>query len=602
MANPTTAKPSATTYFPDPVTTGGTIGATARCDLPFNTPLYRCSVSNILAKPFGSPTSGTGTGYPPVFNATGFTFGDVSNQPCVTFGAGSTALVVENRGFASLSADRTIWITFRVRMGSSPVQSWYNLWGHGADSGFHGIAINVAANGTITLGVHSGVFTSSTHTITRDKIYTVSVTYVSTGTTRLVNIYNHTDQAFVTPQATGTSFTGGAAGATSYPHAILNSGGSSLTSNSFGCAIFDVYACGLNTATFDPNTNGNFATLIADPCVVSRGTYAGGGAISAAGGVVNASKNATEIQIHANRSTGGTVAGYQFRLHRSPTAGFTPSADTRIGSLQTSPILVDTTAEPNTSYWYRSEQTDGSTTVYSTTASTNYTSVQGRLPKGEVFAVVCGDSRLATPAIQYLGMALRTFGYRAGFINMSLGATSVYSASAAASWQPNTTQDPVNGQASTTLLANAVQAATDAALTDLFIDLGGNDAQSSVAVNTFTSKYEILLNYIDTLGLSAYLGKPWMPPMLTTYEAKWPLWQQYFDVIDSFDNGDTVLVLDDTEREMAELNSGELTNDNLHLVLTQMLGTTWARSFDQLISPSSGGGAGYATGSLRMGM
>lgn len=597
MANPTTAAP--TDQWPVAVTTSSTVGELARVDLPFNKEPYRCTVSNLLCRPYiGAGGTANGSGYQPVFNSTGFSAGDVSNQPCITFKAGSSALVLPARGFSdTLPSGRTIWCGFRLRYGSQPVARTVCIIGSGSGTQHHGLAAQIATNGTITLGAFSSQFSSASVTISRDKWYLAALTYVSTGTTRILQVYNWTDQAYVTTQATGASFTGVAA-----------SNDNTQGSNQFilnphpGASLFpligDVVACGLNTGTMDPATNAYFAALVADPWVISRGgNYAGGGSISAAGGIENISKESGKIRIGCNRPTGGTVASYQFRLHRSTTPGYTPDSGTQLGSLQSSPILEDSTPQSNTVYYYEVEQTDGSTTVYSNAApgsstSGNRTQVNAMKPRGEFFCVVAGDSRWLGEHTEFV-RALRAMGYRCGVVNMSLGGTLVTSGTASLSWQPNTTQDPTNGQASTTLLANAATLATDCGNVQYILSaIGINDVNTGTAVATWGSKYDNIINYLTGQGYKVALLRPWAP-YNSSHAGTSRLETDYYGYITGKHNGTTIFALGQTGIYCCALGSAELSSDNLHMQasggsLCGFDAFAAARDVDNLLNPSSG--------------
>lgn len=602
MANPTTAKP--TTRFAELLGTAATVGELMRCfDPMLASGNPRDVVGNVAGEPFCG-NGGMGTGHPPALVPGAFTFNGLSD-PVYRFTAGSTSIRYPSRGWAALALNRTFFLVFRPLATAGPTSRQIPIWGTGADNGFSGIGVSVSTAGVITLGRYaSQAVTSSTVTLTSGKTYLVSMTRVTT-TTALFNVYCYDDQAYLTPAGTGTTVAVTNEAAGSAPDAVLNPG---VQSNGYDLSAFigDVYTCGLSDATFDPATNGYFAALVADPCAAARGSYTSTGAL-AAGGVTMWDETTGAVTVHSNRPTLGAAGDqdrYQYRLHRGALSGFTPDATTRIGALQNSPVLTDATAAAGTSYWYKAEQTDGTTTVYSTTATTNHTQTSGRLSKGDFFFGVIADSRWTTPGANnplVLAACLRAWGYRSGFWNMGLTGTSVYnSGTPANSWQPNTTQDPVNGQASTTLLANAMAAFAQALPAGAYVvsTIGVNDGPSLTTAAAFATRYGYVNAIVQAAGYKQVLVRPYLT--MFTSETVTALVIQYVAQIAAMANGTTIFTAGTLNTELGETGIEVLARDVLHHSYLGFDGFAVAKGVhDGVLGGASGGGA---RGGLRLGL
>ncbi len=256
MANPTTAKPS--TNFAEWLSTASTVGELSKCTVPMMASGgMRDVVGNILGEPWIG-ISGHGTGHPPALVLGAFTFNGLSD-PVYRFTAGTTGVRFPNRGWSSLSNNRTTWAVFKPVYTAGPIARTVAVWGSGVDARFEGIGLSISTAGVITVGRYYGSsgFTSSTVTLTSGKTYLVSITVVST-TLNLINVYCYDDQAYVTPSGTGTSFAVTSSTVTALPDACINQGG---TFDGYGgCGFYgDMHSCGLSDATYDPATNAYFA-------------------------------------------------------------------------------------------------------------------------------------------------------------------------------------------------------------------------------------------------------------------------------------------------------------------------------------------------------
>ncbi len=498
-------------------------------------------VGGILAEPYHG-FSGNGTGHPPALQASAFTFNSLTD-PTYKVTAGSTVLRVPGRGWANNNFPRTVWMVVKpwANANTATARSIY-VWGSGNDTIPQQLGWTISTAGVITLFFARGIVQdSSSITLTSGKTYLIACTLTS-ATGRLWQVYSYDDQAYVTTQATGSSTTGSSiASVTSNADAYLN-----------GMSVFDgyttinpqceVYACGLTTETMDPATNAYFAALVADPNVTARGTYTSTGTLAPAG-ICLWDTTTTSITVHSNRPTLGAAGDqnrYQYALHRStsPWTADPVSSATRVTSLQASPVLVDTTAVANTQYYYCVEQYDGTSTVYSTSATTtNSKQVYAQLSKGDVNLVMLCDSRHRFTT-NYLAWALMADGYRVGIVNRSVSSTSMYTATAGSSWQPNTTQDAVNGQASTTLLANALAEASQAGFTKAFIELGANDGSGGNTSSTFNTKAGIFNTYLTGQGFTLWYGYPY--PRKDSTLAVEDRIITYWPIIDALDNGTTI--------------------------------------------------------------
>jgi hypothetical protein len=586
MANPTTAKP--TGNFAEWDSTAGTIGAAMRCFIaPLANGSVRDVVGNVVAEPFaGTYTAQPAFAHPPATVANAFTFGGLSDS-VIRFKCGTMPLKVTGRGFSGGQAyPRTFFAVFKPL--SAPRDVAVNVGVVTTDSvGWpQGLGYQIGTNGSITIGDVLGIsFGNSGITLTSGKTYAVAMTYTS-ATGRLMQVYCYDDQAYVTTQATGTTYTGPSLNNTTNSDCVI---GSCYTGYPF---YGDIYCGGLHDGTFDPATNTFFDDFMRDPYKPARGTYAGGGALTA-GGIVGWDETTSVIVVVSNRPAGGTPASYQFALHRSTTPGFTPSAGTRVVPLQSSPVLTDATAVAGTTYHYKVEQTDGTNTVYSTTASTNRQQVGRRLSKGDFLFGITGDSRWTGAYVDVTRVAafFRSQGFRVGYVNRSKGAT--FLTNIGAGWQPNTTQDPVHGTAGTTLLANALSEFSQAGVTHIICGLGINDS-SAVSASTFQTQYGYFANYVTSQGYKLVLEYPYLSSQ-TTYSAV----VTYQPAIDATVNGTTVL----GPCRSAFAISGRLIEsdsaDGLHIKDDEIVLATAKDILDLVLAPvtsSAGGGGGGRMG------
>ncbi len=588
MANPTTAKPTSLTT--EWTNSGAGTSMRAGCIFQGAGP-PRDFVGNKLL--YGSIGQyGHGTGHAPARVAAGFTLSSLSD-PTYKFTPGSQALVLSGAGWGAGPTDpRTLWIMFKPVAYPGPVARNVPLWGNGSRSTGQWIGYTVGTDGVITLGQFNNAnsnfanatFTSpTTINLTSGSWYLVSMTFTST-TGRLWNVYNFTTQAYVTVAGTGLA----QAGATSYTtpnltDLCLNPG---IGFNSYENVGFtgEVYACGASDVTWSPATNTYFADHVADPCVGARSANAGGGALTA-GGIRLWDETTTAITIHSNRPSGGTAGSYQFRLHRSSSPSFTPDSTTRVGSLQASPVFVDTTAGADTNYFYKVEQYDGTDTVYSTTATTDYSQTAGRLSKGDKFFGVCSDSRWCINDGRFAGptvcQMLRSKNYRTGCFNMGLSSTAWKSATVGLSWQPNTVQDPLNGQASTTLLAQAIVALAAEGVTELFFALGVNDAGTGgfsgveIAANA-----AITLNYLVSLGYTAVVLPPFLALGATSTEGRATAVFDSQATLRALDNNTTITVLGTESFDLSCTGVSSLTYDGVHLTFGPLEGHAAANAVE----------------------
>jgi hypothetical protein len=467
MPNPTSGPPSGA--FAEWLSTGGTVGEKMQAAIvPLVDGPLRDVVGSVIAIPFiGSVRNGLA--HPSGVQSGLFSAGSIT-APALRVRHGDPAYYIPGRGLASTAVPRTFFAVFKPRAGILPAARLTHVFGCNETNATTGICYNTTTAGVIQLVecYGTGSQASTGVTLANDKWYAVAITYNS-GTSRLVQVYNLTDQAYVTTEATGATYTG------------LNPshGTVSVTINAFCVGNFDLAAACLYNGTMDPATNGHFATLVADPWAAMRGTYAGGGTMTGTS-MVSYDQTTTTVYFHANRPAAGTPAGYQYRLHRSTTTpNFTPSGGTALGSLQSSPLLSDATLAAGTTGFYKLEQTDGTTTTYTAEP------LMARLSRGDFDFLLIGDSRGGWGPT--FAQILYTSGYRSREVSMNLGGSSVYNSTASTSWQPNTTQDPTNGQSGTTLLANALAEADRAGISaaNVMFDLGTNDVGQSTSLASF---------------------------------------------------------------------------------------------------------------------
>jgi hypothetical protein len=535
MANPTTAKPAGP--FTEKVNTVSTVGELMKCQVPLlaNSSFY-CPFLGVLAEPEMSRVGG-GTGHAPILDSTGFTGGGLTD-PCYKFGVGTLGLRVAGAGWTGTPTNpRTIWCVIKPLAGNRVFQRTNSVLFVGDEASIaYGIGLRISTAGVITLGSMVPAFTTSGLTLASGKWYLIALTYTST-TGRLWNVYNFTDQAYVSTQATGTSSTDGAAYsvALAVNHLVFNPRHLLDTINNDDGFTGSLYTFGSHTGTFDPAQNSYFAALVTDPMVAVRGALTGGGTLLS-GGVTKFGE-----YIHCNRPTGGVQGSYAFELYGPGDSGFTPAAGTLIAPAQSSPVF--SLPASTTNGFYKAGNYDGTSRVYSTTALAGKTQTPANSSKGDFFFGLAADSRYATSGVGAaisLMHHLRVKRFRCGVYNGAKGGTFVYSATASLSWQPNTTQDPVNGQASTTLLEDLLTACSQAGnVTHIAIALGINDILNSASAATTFAKLQIIVNYLVSQSYKVVLVDPYLSTSGT--EAQTAALIAYWALLPTLANGTTIL-------------------------------------------------------------
>lgn len=593
MSYPTSAKP--TTNFVEQLTTAGQVGADMQCFCPMlANGAHRDIVGNIIAVPASGPVpvgSGGGgglsggSGHPPAINPTGFNYSGVTD--CTwKFGCGTAGISFKGRGWTSLVNNRSFGILCKPVSFVSGTAKTIPLLGNGRDGFFHGIGLSISTAGVITLGrYYGGSVTSSTVTLTSGHWVYITLTHV-TSTSCLVNVYDFDAGAYLTPSGTGTTFSV-TAPAVSNGDAVLNPGVNFDALGNIGF-IGEVHSFWLSNDTFDPAQNGYFAALLADPSGPARGSYTGTGTLTP-GGITDWDSTTTTITVNSNRPTGG-VAGdqdrYQYALYRSTFANFTPSPANQVVGWQASPQLIDTTAVPGVNYFYQVGQTDGTSTVYSGTSTTNYQQVGGRLSRGDIFVALMCDSRFSSSGFGGPGSLIRywrALGFRCGVIDFGAGGTSVYNnGNNTLSWQPSTTgsfSDPVNGQAGTVLLANLLVGAQQCGnINIIYSNLGVNDDPNSPA--TWITRYGYIKTQVLAAGFKLILEAPYLY-LATTPANQWII-QQFQTLIANMDNGSTVRVVHPASNEFAFVGMAALSEDGLHMNDAGITGIAAARAIATL--------------------
>lgn len=598
MANPTTAKP--TGPFRQWTNTAATVGELLRCyDPMLGDGPARDVVGNVLAVP-SVGTAGHGTGHPPERIPGGFTGGGLS-EASYRFRSGTTALVYTDRGWttATIPLPHTIFAVIKVEAAAGPVARNVPLFGNGSLVVGQWVGYQVSTAGVITLGRFANsntnffnvTFSSASITLTSGEWYLVAITNTST-TASIWQVYNYTDQAYITTQATGntvthTAYSTPGTSTTAGPDAVFNP---AVGYNTFenDCFVGEVACFGLSTATWNPATNGYFAAMVADPWVVARTADAGGGALTAKG-VVAWDETTGGIHLRSNLPSGGTAGAKQCCFHRSTVPSFTPNIDTRLSSLGNNWEFVDTTALAGVNYWYKSEQYDGTTTVYSTTATSNSTQTCGRLSRGDLFFGLTSDSRWSNPQGRFVTAlickVLRSWGFRTGVRNCGLSSSRLrHPTDVDLSWQPNTTQDPINGQAGTTLLANllawcALEGITTIMSQSGVTDNGDEDADVNIGY------YQIILDYLLSQGLSAILIRP---SQALVAEARSLRLHNFSILMEDLDNGSTIRVARTNNYDLSCSSQESQHVDQLHYRVSDFEAFATAHGIADTLYPESG--------------
>lgn len=542
-AYPTTAKPTATFNAWD----NSGFGALLRCQWIGNATDFRDPVGNVLWEDHVPRIGGCGLGYP-AQNLAEWSAGDVVNDYCLRFTAGSHAKRSPSRGWADAvtASVRSIACVFEPWVEAGVTNRTCPVYSNGIDNTIgYGIAVQVAAsNGAITLGSHvGGTFNSSGITLARDKKYVVILTYTS-GTGRAWQVYNWTDQVWVTVNGTPTTSTdSGTPSVSTLPDAVINAC-TSYDGVSVDAFVGRVYTAFHYDGDLRASTNGTIQgyvdALVADPMNAVRGAIASGGALVAAG--ITAGKNSPTLQgLISSRPTGGASTAYQFRWHRSTTPlPPSPDASTLITAFSSSPTHDDTTRAPGVRYYYKCEQTDGTSTVFSTTAASNSTQLVSLARRGECFFAIAGDSRTTTSTYNVtMQQAFASLGIAVGIINGGQSSTLIKSGTASASWQPPLTADPA-GQSGTTLLPKAVARAVRSGVTTFYIEIGINDLATADSIATVGANLAVITNYLIGLGYTCILGIPFMRTDAEQTTADVESWTAYLRTLD---NGTTIKVV-----------------------------------------------------------
>jgi hypothetical protein len=538
-------------------------------------------VGNVQGVPYAGDNV-HGTGHPPELVSNAFTFNSLSD-PVYRFRAGSTAVRFPGRGWdttvaATLTASpRTLGIIVKPWANANAAgATTTHMWGSGNNTLGTALAYQVSTAGVITLGLmQATTFASSSITLTSGKTYAITCT-ITSSTGRLWNVYCYDDLAYVTNSSTGNSVTSAALTLVSQNQDAYLNPCPSFDSTLNTPMTADVYTAFISFATFDPATNSYFANFIDDPCGSARGTYTVTGTLAATT-CANWDTTRTSVTIQSNRPSLGAAGGvtrYSYRLHRGTVPNFTPDASTRVTSLQSSPVLVDTTLQAGVTGWYSVEQTDGTTTVYSTNQ------VPARLSRGDVYVGIIGDSRSYGNYPVIFAQCLRMWGWRVGVVNRGVSGTRMYDVGTAAnSWQPNTTQDAVNGQSGTTLLANAMAAFTQhGGIQFVISDLGVNDSAIPVSTATFQQRYPYIASQLTASFGRLCIAYPYHRQDSTLSNQAQVV--AYQTAIDAIANGNNIIRFDSTNFEaIASGDIATFATDGLHISNRSIQGMTFARSF-----------------------
>lgn len=564
MANPTTAKPSA--VFNAWTNTG--FGALLRCQWMGTATDYRDPIGNVLWEPHVPRIGGCGMAYPPE-NVAEWTAGDVTNDYCLKCVPGSMAMRAPGRGWSdavtvsirSMGAVFEPWIQPGTANRTCPVAT------NGLDNTIgYGIASQVnASTGAILLGSHvGGTFNSSGITLAIDKKYVVILTYTS-GTGRAWQVYNWTDQVWVTTAGTPTTSTDSSTPSVStLPDFVLNAC-TSYDSISVGEFVGRIYTAFLYDGDLRASTSGTISgyvdAIVADPFNAVRGAIATGAGPLTAAGIVGLKNSPTTQTGIASRPTGGASTAYQFRWHRDTTPSFAESSATLITAYSSSPFFSDTTRKRGVLYHYKCEMTDGTSTVVSTTATTNSTQILSTPRRTEMLMGILGDSRVTTSSyiVGFYNMMF-DLGCAPGFINGGLSSSQLKSATAGFSWQTLLSDDP-NGQASVTLLPKLLARMAKVGCTLLYIEASINDMATADSQATVAANLAVITNYVIAQGISVILGKPFARTDTEQTLADLHVWWAYLDTLD---NGTTIRVLPTFGKVVAYYAQDAEMRDKIH--------------------------------------
>lgn len=582
MANPTLAKP--TGYFAHYIPITGTVSATAICDLPLlGSGCIRDSVRNVLGEPWIG-YGGLGFGHPPQVISTGFNVAGLSD-PSYKFSAGTTSIRIPDAGWGvTQPTPRTFWCVYKPYNSRNNTPTHFaRIIANGADVNIYGLGYSVTSGGIITVGYVGSTFVSSNVILTGDRWYIMSMTHPN-NSTALFNVYSYTDQQYLTPSTGITISLGGSTIGSTIPDIVINPSNGTSTALTYRQMLGELYACGVTTGTFDPQLNNFFSGMIVDPCQVSRNTYTGGGPLLA-GGCCTWDTTPNSIIINSNKPSGGANSPSQFRLHRSTVPSFTPTGSTAISELQYSPQLIDINATSGVNYYYRVEQTDGLSTVYSTTATSNQKQAVGRLSLGDFFFGVIGNSRYNNQAPIYLAATLRAWGWRTGFWNCTLGSTYISVAQTSLNWQPNLIQDPTNGTSGTSLLANAVSGFQAADVDYVFMAIGGSDLIGATPTGTIKPQLDVINNLLIASGFKIMLAHQYLP---TNYsDAAISVFDGYRRMLDSMANNTTIFSVGATSDYLSHTGPEWAIADDLHHSFEPIDGLAMAKDINELFYPTS---------------
>ena len=546
MPNPTTAAP--TTQELDSghewyATVQAVVGFREGTGAPFCV-----QTGNIEVPPL--PYDGYGellTGDVPTWIANGNPLG---TGPSMRFAHGDQALRYRGTGFgASPPATRTFPFVFRPRFAPTYGTAKVSLiGGNGAGSQTHGPGINVTAAGVITLGlIRSGGFSGANTplVLTNGHDYAGAVEVSSTG--RNYYLYDYTTQALVSG-AGGNAGTDATALQNSANDADLVISGAGVNTSGYEGALGDFSFFGLDGRAWDSTI---FAAFYADPWGIIRGTYAPGAGTLVTGFAATWRNTTTDINASCSRATSGASSGAytrQWQLAFEP--DFSDAAN--VAGATGKNVAIPRSSVGDRIPYLRCITSDGAASVTSTgpkivgVASVNPT---GRIARGIDKLLWVADSIGTGPIYAGFARAMVGRGRRVNIAQRALTGTSIYSATAAQSWQPTTIQ------ASTTLLTDALTTASQDGITKMIIHLGHNDA--AIVGNTaaeFKTRYQNILTYALANGIT-WIGMVF-PNMRTSSESANALQVSYRAKMRELQNGTSVFLLDAGNYEYGAQNPG----------------------------------------------
>lgn len=497
----------------------------------------------------GSPTdcySGGATGILPAWDDD-----NIAGGPAMRWIHGSRGFRFHDAGWktANMPATGVIACVFKAKWPVLPSTTTKSaiICGNGGDATCFGPGVQIVSAGTQSFGFFRAggmVFPTSALTLTAERTYIAAVEFTSTA--RKYYLYDYTSKALVSAAAGQSGSADSALGSdATYGDLMLNA--LTVFTNPYNPFIGELSAVMFDGQAWDAT---KFAAFVADPWSVVRGSYApGAGALVA--GQFEAWGDHEQIHYAGSRPTSGASAGvYTHQVQRAFQSDFSD-----VANITGATALVGSIANlaQSKTYYLRCQSTDGTTTVTTTGIKINGTATanpSARRQRGYHHVAFIGDSIVENTGPFHMARLLVGKQWRCAVLNRAKASSAAYHATTSLSWQPDTTLDPINGQAGTVLLSQFISQCTAEGITKVHIQLGTNDA----TIGTTAAQYKIYMGYICTTLLANGIEQIILEQPIDRYDVATyrSLLDTYRPKLQELSNGGTILFSVDANMEYFE--------------------------------------------------